>query len=145
MSVSCRMPPPTSHQGILSVSFREVPWLLKKISQPLKFAVVIRGNFPRADTQKWLASGGNVPKADTRKLLAIGNLRPTPADQLTIRNSSGISKSELALHPAPADPPILDNDQCGGLNLVPFRSDPSGSTSSNMVFLVALNSSEMGV
>jgi hypothetical protein len=51
LSVSC-VPNAAPHQGILSVSFREIPWLLKKISQPLKFAVVTRSNFSRTDTQK---------------------------------------------------------------------------------------------
>jgi hypothetical protein len=55
------VPNAAPHQGILSVSFREIPWLLKKISQPLKFAVVTRSNFSRTDTQIWLASGSNVP------------------------------------------------------------------------------------
>jgi hypothetical protein len=57
----CCVPNAAPHQGILSVSFREIPWLLKKISKPLKFAVVTRSNFSRTDTQKWLASGSNVP------------------------------------------------------------------------------------
>jgi hypothetical protein len=59
------VPNAASHQGILSVSFREIPWLLKKISQPLKFAVATRSNFSRTDTQIWLASGSNVPEADS--------------------------------------------------------------------------------
>jgi len=49
-------PPPRDFERLL----REILWLLKKISQPLKFAVITRSNFSRKDTQIWLASVGNV-------------------------------------------------------------------------------------
>jgi hypothetical protein len=70
--LQCAPPKAASHQGILSVSFREIPWLLKKIHQPLEFAAVTRSNLSRTDTQKWLASGSNVPEMGPRNIEVRG-------------------------------------------------------------------------
>jgi hypothetical protein len=47
------VPVSASRDANLSVSYiGEIAWLLKKISQTLKFAVVTRSNVSRTDTQK---------------------------------------------------------------------------------------------
>ncbi len=56
----------------LSVSFGEIAWLQKKIPQTLKFAVITRNNFSRADAQNNEVGGRNVPVAVFRRHVQIG-------------------------------------------------------------------------